>query len=275
MAILNLRASSIDKYLDCPRMMVASTYPQLLKNAGYEVKETKKWVTPGIGTAIHSGCEHLNKHWMANHTQPNSDVILEAVEKAMATFKRNLLKDMETSEVHYTAKFPDNTFIRSHITEYVNLYAVKVLPTRNVEQAELSFKIPIDDNFQVTSTLDAYGDKTLFDLKTGDVITPAHGQIGTYVWLLRQAGHEVLDAQLDYLKRPKQGEPAEHRVIKYNADECEVLAKHAMVKLMQDLQEFQKTGDINVILYNPKSTSCNPIFCPLYGSSSCGGWKDK
>jgi hypothetical protein len=275
MAQLTIRASAIDSYLECNRYAVAKAYPNLLRERGYQVNETKKYVTPIIGTGIHAGAEYLNKHWMTNHTAPNSDVILAAVEQAVAAFKSGLLRDMETADVSYTAAFPDLPAIRSHITEYVNLYATVILPTRNVEVCEPSFKIQINDNFVLSGHPDSFGDNTVFDLKSGDKVTAAFGQVGVYAYLLSNAGYKVKNAQLDYIRRPKAGEPAEHRVIKYDPDECVALATVAVVKLMQDITEFQKTGDINVILYNPKAESCNSIFCPLYSTTSCGGWRNK
>lgn len=275
MASIAIHASSLDKALDCMRMAVASSYPGLLKQAGYEVKDTKRFVTAGVGTAIHAGADWLNQDHIRTKQAPSDRLILAACEHAHDKFKQNLLRDMETQEVHYTAKFHSDDVIRTHISEYVHLYAKVVLPTRQLETTEKHFKIPLNDNFHYQSTLDSYGNKTLFDLKTGDKITPAHAQIGTYVYLLRTTGHEVHSAQLDYLKRPKDGEPAQHMIINYDPDACMVLAQYATARLMSDLTAFKESGDINVLLYNPRSTACNSIFCPLFLTSSCSGWKDK
>jgi hypothetical protein len=123
------------------------------------------------------------------------------------------------------------------------------------------------------STLDGYGEKTLFDLKTGDKLTPAYAQVGMYVYLLRNAGYEVIAAQLDYIHKPKIGDPPRHTVIRYNPDDCEKIAQYATARLMIDLEEFIRTQDINVLLINPRSEGCCALMCKLYSTSSCGGWR--
>lgn len=272
---LSIHASSLDKFLDCPRQAVASSYPNLLKDAGYEVKQTKQYVTGIIGNGIHAGADHLNQDYIRAGILPSANTVLKAQEVAYDDYFKRYLKALESGEIHFTIKFNSHDTVRAHIIEYVNLYANKVLPTRKIEKSEQYFKHKLTDDFVYSSTLDGYGDETLFDLKTGDKITPAYAQIGTYVYLLRASGHVVKRAQLDYLKRPKDGAPAEHVVKVYDPDQCMVLAQYATARLMSDLTSFQKTKDINVLLYNPRSTACNTIFCPLFGTSSCGGWRDK
>lgn len=275
MSILSIHASSLDKFLDCPRQAVASSYPNMLKEAGYEVKQTKQYVTGIIGNGIHAGADHVNQDLIRAGILPSTNTVMAACEVAYADYYKRYCKALESGEIHFTIKFNSHDTIRAHITEYVHLYANKVLPTRKVEKSEQYFKIKLNDEFQYSSTCDSWGDETLFDLKTGDKITPAYAQIGTYVYLLRSTGHVVKRAQLDYLKRPKDGAPAEHVIKTYDPDECMALAQYATARLMADLKSFQKTKDINVLLYNPRSEACNKIFCPLFGTASCGGWKDK
>lgn len=283
MATLQIHASSLDKFIDCPRMAVASSYPGLLKQAGYEVRDTKRFVTPIIGTGIHAGADFLNTDYIKTNVLPSQQLINDACEHAFDKYRSSLLREMESNEVHHTAKFSSPEVIKAHIAEYVHLYARSVLPTRKLDTTEQRFKVRINDEFEYTSTLDSAGEhannpgtKVLFDLKSGDKITPAYAQIGTYVYLLSTTGYQVQEAQLDYLKRPKDCEPAQHIVIKYDADKCMVLAQYATARLMSDLKAFQESGNINVLLYNPRSTACNRIFCPLFGvEGSCNGWKDK
>ena len=272
-----IHGSSLDGWANCARQQMASSYPHLLKQHGYTVKELRRWVTPLAGTAIHEAAHTLNVDFMKTKLVATEELILHAVNEGMSKFKSLLLKDLENGhDTKYTIKFPDMLSIRAHVEAYTRLYAIQILPQRNLEISEQHFNIPINDEFHFKSTLDSFGGGVLYDLKTGAVKTPAYHQLGIYVYLLKTLGFQVDSAQLDYIQRPKEFEPPVHRVIKYNATECEQMAKYMTIKVMKDIKEFIQSGDINVLTANPRASSCNMIMCPLFGiEGSCGGWKDK
>lgn len=272
-AILSVHASSLDNYLDCERRAVADKYGGLLQEAGYDVREQIQYVTGNVGSGVHAGADYLNADYIRTGLLPTTNTIRAAAEQGFDKFQTLLMKSLEKYDVKYTAKFADNEVIRAHIANYVQLYAEVVLPTRKLELTEQFFKVELREGWQYTSTLDAYGHGTLYDLKTGDKLTPAYAQVGTYVYLLRNAGYTVTGAQLDYIHHPKPNDPPKHTIIKYNPDDCETIAKYATAKLIGDIEEFIKTGDINVIPINPRSESCNQLFCKLYGTASCPGWR--
>lgn len=269
MAVLNIHASSIDNFLDCPRRSIADRYPVLLTNAGYNVRETVQYVTGNIGSGCHAGADFLNQDYITTGKLPNEDMILAAAAQGFDKFQNLLIKTLEKQDVKYTVKFPNDDVIRNHIAEYTRIYATVILPTRKLEKSEQFFKIPLKEGFQLTSTADSYGFNTVYDLKTGDKITPAYAQIGTYCWAFKHSGYTVHNAQLDYIHHPKPNDPPQHTVIKYNADECEKIATYGMARLISMLEEFQQTNDINVFPINPRSESCNSFFCKLYGTTSC------
>lgn len=277
-AILNIHASSIDGFLDCPRRAIADRYPALLTNAGYQVKETTQYVTGNIGSAVHAAADFLNQDYITTGDPPTEDMIIAAGEQGFDKFQNLLVKTLEKMDVKYTAKFPDDTVIRKHIADYARIYATVILPTRNLQESEKFFKIPLKEGFQLTSTADGYGDNTVFDLKTGDKLTPAFAQVGTYVWAFKVSGYTVHNVQLDYLTKAQPGkstlrETAHHVVIKYNANECEKIAQYGIARLMSMLEEFQATQDIHVFPVNPRSAGCDSFYCKLYGTTSCGGWR--
>lgn len=275
MTSLQIHASSLDSYLDCNRFGVAKSFPNLLKQAGYEVKDTKQYITPFVGNGVHAGADFLNQDYIKTGELPSDDLIAAAQAQGYDKFRSLLLWKMETSEVFYPkSKFQTNDIIREHINLYVSIYAKDILPTRKLELTEQKFKVKLNDNFEYVSTLDSAGYGTLYDLKTGDMKTSYRAQIGTYVYLLSTIGFQVNNAQLDFIRHPKEGADPVHEVVRYGADECLALAKYTTARLMSDLTEFQKSGDINVLLYNAKSESCNPVFCPLWGTGSCAGWRN-
>jgi hypothetical protein len=261
--------------------MLANNYGSMLKKAGYEVREQVQYVTGNVGSGIHASAHHYNEHYMKTGLLPDEKIFQEGIEIGFAEFKRRTLMDMETKEVRFTLAFPDYDAIKKHMTEYARVYADIVLPSGKTELSEQHFDIPIlaaDDKFPAfhyKSTLDRYGDFTLRDLKTGKVKTPAMAQCGTYVWLLTQAGYEVKNVQLDYLIRPRDGEPPEHVIIKYDAAACMKLSQYATVALINDLKEFIQTGNLDHVLPNPRSENCSLFMCPLYSTSSCSGWQSK
>ena len=271
---LSIHASNLDRFNDCPRAAIADRYEGLLKQAGYEVRDQSRYVTPLVGNGVHAGADFLNQNYIRTGLLPTVDMIRAAAEHGFDKFLQILAKDLEHSDVKYpVSKFQTNDIIREHIANYVQIYAEQILPTRKLEVTEQFFKVPLKDGFNYMSTLDSYGHGTLYDLKTGDVITPAHAQVGTYIYLLRSAGYTVHSAQLDYIHHPKPNDPPKHTVIKYDADACATLAQFTTARLIGTLEEFLETGNIHVIPINPRSASCNQIFCKLYNTTSCSGWK--
>lgn len=272
--VIGIHASSLDNYLDCPRRAVADKYPRILRDAGYEVRELEKYVTPFVGSGVHAGADHLNKEYIRSGLLPHARHVAEAAEIGFAKFNELIAKEMEHSDIQYPKlKFQNNDIIREHIAQYVQLYTEVVLPTRKLELTEQFFKVPLKDGYEYVSTLDAYGHGTLYDLKTGDKITPAYAQVGTYIYLLRNAGYVVHSAQLDYICKDKPSSPPQHKVIKYDADSCVEISQYATIRLMQDLEEFFESGDIKAFSINPRSEMCQQKFCRLWGTTSCGGWK--
>jgi hypothetical protein len=245
----------------------------MLKGAGYEVKETVRYITPLVGSAIHAGADWLNQDKIRTGLEPTVDVIRAACEHSFDKLQQMYAKDLESHDVKFTIKFSNFDIIRAHIDEYVLLYATQILPQRQLQETEKHFHHQLNEQYHFKSTLDSYGHGTLYDLKTGQVIQKAYHQIGIYTYLLQTIGYEVNKAQLDYIIRKKEGNPPEHVIVTYNPQECMVMAQYATARLMQDLNEFQQTQDINVLAINPRSESCNSLFCPLFNTTSCSGWK--
>ena len=281
---LGIHASGLDRFNDCPRAAVADRYQHLLQQAGYQVKTPTRYVTPTVGSGIHAAAHVLNEDYIRSGLLPNTDLVRKAAEEGFKKFKELYLKDLESQDVRFTAKFPDDSVIRNHIAQYTALYAEIVLPTRKLEASEQFFKVDLKPStetmpgFQYISTADGYGEGIVYDLKTGDTITPAYAQIGTYIYLFKQTGFAVTGCQLDYVTKAQPGKSGlldkpHHITIKYNAEACEKLAIYTTARLINTLEDFIKTGDINVIPINPRSEACSPMMCKLYGTTSCTGWE--
>lgn len=268
--VLTIHASSLDNAADCERRMFANSYPALLKNAGYEVREQVRYITANVGSGIHAGADYLNKIYIDSGVLPSAMDLQPAIDQAYDKFLALVVKDAEQYEVRYPkTNFPDNDAVYTHIVEYVTLYLNEVLPTRKLDLTEQHFHIKLRPDVEIKSTLDGYGQETLFDLKTGRKITPAYYQIGTYVYLLRNAGYIVKSAQLDYITKKRDNDPAQHVIIKYDPDACMTMAQFGMAKLIGSWEAFNVAQDINVLTINPRSEGCNAFFCPLYGTKSC------
>src|SRR6185437_12750668 len=96
-ATINIHASSLDNYLDCPRRMMADKYPLLLKEAGYEVREQVKYVTPFVGSGVHAGADHLNQDYIRTGLLPTARLVGEAAEIGFAKFHQLIAKELESS----------------------------------------------------------------------------------------------------------------------------------------------------------------------------------
>lgn len=257
--MLEIHASKLDDFADCPLRAAASMLKKEFAALGLEARIVPQWISATVGTGIHKGVAEL--HFGKS--------VQEAVVAARAEFRVRKVKDNAT----YTSKFPNDTIIDAHIEEYVVFYSRSVQASRTPKLIEQNFKYTIRADITMDSTIDLYtSEDSLNDLKTGDIVTPAWNQLGMYLFLLVQHGHKPRKAMLDYLRRPKDGYPVGHEPYVYAVEHCLETSKRTVARLIKDYDNFNRTNDPRVFTTNPRSSNCNSRMCPLFGTNACPSW---
>lgn len=267
--VLEIHSSKLDSYSDCHLRGLAELLPQQFRDLGYQINQTPQYIAGIVGSSIHAG--------VANLHEQKQDKPLACTYNAVDAAKNELQKLItETPGVLFTKNFPDINTIEIHINEYINAYADQVLPIRQAKLIEHKFVGQLADDVTYKTTLDLYTENDILaDLKSGAKITPAKNQMGLYLLLLQRSGYQPQGVVLDYMLRehPTVNTGAvRHNPIVYNHTDCMNIAKTTLTKLIEDFRIFSKTGKIDHIMINPRSTYCNQ-FCPLFGTKTCPGWQ--
>lgn len=267
--ILEIHSSKLDSYADCNLRGLVELLPQAFKDAGFEVKETPQYITGNVGSAIHAGVADL-------HFQKDAAPVINLPHAGLQA-RYELEKLIEQNPgVLFTQNFPNLKTIYQHIDEYIEAYFHQVLPIRQAKLVEHKFIGNIADDVTYKTTLDLFTNTNILaDLKSGAKITPAYMQMGMYLLLLKKSGYSPKGVVLDYMLRDNKAKNSgaiTHTPIVYNHLECMAMTKTVLTNLINDFRIFAKTKKIDHIAVNPRSTNCN-LFCPLYGTQTCGGWR--
>lgn len=264
-ATLEIHASRLDDYADCPLRGFASLMSSALKERGYQINEQVRYITPEVGTAIHAGVAqmHENKRNTAGFNIPN--VIARKELQAILN---------EDTAIRFTEKMPDLDYIHKHMDDFLAVYYRDVLRLRPAKLIEYGLEGQLAPNITYKTTLDLFTeDDILADLKSGAKITPAYNQLGFYLLLLMKQGYKPRRAILDYILPDKSTKVYTHKPIEYNVDNCLFIVKQTLTSLIGDFEVFCQTGKLDHIQINPRSAACNKALCPLWGTSTCHLWK--
>ena len=267
-AILEVHASSLDSYSDCALRGFASLMKEHMRSAGYEIRDTQRYITPEVGTAIHAGIAHI-------HGVPTPRIQLDAL-PAKEVAKEELLRILDADpNIRFTEKMPDLAYIEEHMGKWIDAYIEQVLGDRPAKLIEYGMEGELSDGITYKTTLDLYTESDILaDLKTGQNKMPAYNQVGFYLILLERAGYSPNRIILDYiLPDKKDGGRYKHSPVEYDVNDCREIVKRTLSGLIDDFLKYRETESIAHVKINPRSAACNPYLCPLYGTTTCNGWK--
>ena len=263
---MNIRASMLPSYPDCPRRAVAKQYRRKFEKLGYEFRELAPSVGAAAGTAVHKGAEMMLRAKHAGKTIS----LDQALEPAITGFQEETGKGAIWDETT-----PNSNVAAEQIKRMVAMYAVQLdIPaTVNGEPAvELSLKANAGDGWELTGHIDLVTETGwVRDTKTGALMRPYHAQLGAYSLLVRS--NKIIDvkgAAIDFIKRvgkTKPQPPCEAQ--EYAVGPCERNALALIGKLKADMAQFDATGDLGSFMPNPMSMMCGDKYCPAWGTAFC------
>lgn len=269
---MNIRASMLPSYPDCPRRAVAKQYRRKFEKLGYTFREQKPSVGAAAGTAVHKGCELLLRALHAGE----SITLDQALEPAMAGFCEETGKGAIWDDTT-----PNANVAAEQIKRMVHAYRPVMPATVNGEPAvELSLEANAGDGWKLTGHIDLVtASGWVRDTKTGALVRPYHAQLGAYSLLVRSNDviPKVHGVAIDFIKRvgkTKHQPPAE--VQEYSVAACERNAMGIVQALKSDMARFDKSvtegrpgGNPDEFLANQMSMMCTSKYCPARGTDFC------
>ena len=264
---MNIRASMLPSYPDCPRRAVAKQYRFKFEKLGYKFRELAQSVGAAAGTAVHTGAEQLLRALHAG-----KDITVDqALEPAIHGFQEETGKGAIWDDTT-----PNANTAHEQIRRMVTAYSKQlVMPaTVNGEPAvELELEADAGGGWKLTGHIDLVtADGWVRDTKTGALIRPYHAQLGAYSLLVRsnQIIPAVKGAAIDFIQRVGKTKPQPPCVEQsYPVPACERNALAIIERVQSDMKAFDAGAGINVFMANNMSMMCSNKYCPAFGTDFC------
>lgn len=264
-----IRCSMLPGYIDCSRMAVANGYRDMLQDAGYDlpVYSTKKIYTV-IGTCTHHASEYMcTKKIEGKH----SNDVYEFTEDKFLT-------ELKTAEsLEYEKITPNQEHAQYQIRRFIYCFQRDILPKlRFPENAspkdhlELFLKAKIRE-YDITGHVDIMTAASICDTKTGNLLKPCHTQVGGYN-LLAKSNYDFVPKNNIIFFMPRVHKDKNYpgtQIIKLNPDFCTGEAYSLINRIIDDMEEFKKSGNPRAFVANPQSILCNKKYCRAFGTSFC------
>ncbi|MBF0140076.1 MAG: PD-(D/E)XK nuclease family protein [Magnetococcales bacterium] len=260
--MLQIRASMLPGWGDCPRRAAAKQYRADIERLGFALRQTMPTVGAAIGTAVHAGLHRLLEFKRDHGHVPEQT---DAVDCALANFHTTVQEGVEWDE---TSRTP--TIAVDQITR-MTLAAKAIAETITPILMESPFQSTAGDDCELTGTVDLVGAcQTVIDAKTGVIQRPHQAQLGAYALLLEDHGHTIIAAKIAYIKRTAVGKPQDPVSWQsYAVMTCKRAAWSVIQDIQERMQKFYATSNPWQIPANPMSMMCAGKFCPAHGTDFC------
>lgn len=265
---MNIRASMLPSYPDCPRRAVAKQFKRKFEKAGYEFRELPPSVGSSVGTAVHAATAALNiSLWRGE--QPNID---HAVESAMVA----MVEELSIGAI-WDDTTPNMNVAQLQVKRMAEVYTPRMPFTINGEPAveiggEHGLSADCGDGWILTGHPDLIdSERFLEDTKTGAVVRPYQGQLGGYSLLVRSNKIcELTGLGMRYIPRLGKTKFQTPPIYTgYPVAPCERNAMGTIHRIKADMALYDQTGDLESFQCNQMSMMCTPKYCPAWGTKFC------
>lgn len=264
--MIEIRASMLPAWADCPRREAAKKYRGDILEAGYTLRESKPSAGAAIGTAIHAGAAELLRIRKAGATILNIDHVQAAQDVSWESFKKQVERGCE-----WDATTPEHGAAAHQILRMLQAM-VPELTRRLPDLIEQEIKAPIPGYpAELIGHLDLFETTgMLWDHKSGFREPSPWAQLGGYDLLLISAGYAPRGAGIIYIPRRRVSTPQPEIVRReFDREQCRAAAWREIEDICRQMAEFQETGECWAFPANPMSQLCTPKYCPAWGSDFC------
>lgn len=264
---MNIRASMLPSYPDCPRRAVAKQFRKKFEKLGYQFNELPPSVGAAAGTAVHTGAEKLLRAFHAGKTITLDD----AIEPAIAGFQEETGKGAIWDDTT-----PNANVATEQIKRMVAAYSQRLLMPATISgepAVELSLEADAGNGWKLTGHIDLVTESGwVRDTKTGSLMRPYHAQLGAYSLLVRsnKVLPQVHGAAIDFIKRVGKTKSQPPLVVQeYVVAACERNAMGLIQRVKADMASFDASQDVNSFMCNQMSMMCSNQYCPAFGTDFC------
>lgn len=267
------RASGFPNFNDCERRGFAKMMPEIVRAAGFELRETPQTIGAAVGQSCHSAAAYTLQQKLSFGELGNAS---EAEDRAIATFGEEMQRGVLWDNVTH-----ERGTGQRQVQRMVKAYRASVAPRIEPELVEKRFSAKWGQPDPAKPTLmlvsgqpDCYENEAIQDLKTGKIARVNLVQYGTYALLARGHDHPVTKIREDYLPRVslKKEQPSAE-TIEMDAAVAETEAMATIERFARGMIEFLKTGNPTALAANPQSMLCGANYCPAHSTKFCRAHK--
>lgn len=274
--MLTVRASSVPTYLDCQRKSATDQFPDLIKEAGFELREKKTGVHAPVGSGVHKSCEFMLTEKIVTGELPNEDDCIDAGIQEFYKKSKELGDDIEYDTMIYSQGVAEKHIQRLTMAYYTDVAPRLIFPEGCDPKKHLELELKaIVEGFELSGHIDVLTSMSLLDTKTGKALRSYHTQHGAYGNLLKANGIEIPKIfMVTFLPKTSLDKvyPGT-KFKKYDPDFCINEAWIIINQIIRDVKNFIKDGNPAYFQANPQSYMCSAQYCKAYGTEFCKYFK--
>lgn len=254
---LLIRASQTNEHADCNLRGIARSYPDLLRELGYQLRERQTHIGGAIGTAAHVAAQ-----WVHENNDQRSVAHEVGIEALKLEAEPGVIWDQTTRTLDEA---------KVQVQRISAAYQSSIYPTMReaVVEKRLWAHFP-ELKVSVSGQPDAAPIDEVADLKTAAQAHSYVFQFGTYGILRRKAGYLV--KKLREIRIPRTPVKAGQKapvISYYDVDIAQRLAIGTIDDIRKTVNKVRRDKSIESVARNPSSILCTDRYCPLYGRG-CG-----
>lgn len=269
--MINLRASMLPSFPDCPRRSAAKQWPDMIVSAGYELRQLER----PIGTAVGDGGHEIARlSCIAKRdgiALSEYDAIDAGIEKFRDSAATGAIYDETTSSRNDAEKQ-----VQRVGTDFIHTVLPQVAPNiiecKDRENALVQRAALIGNDVMITMHPDLETvDNTIEDWKFGKLFPYCIPQLGGYS-LGKQSNGSAKPDKLRMWHLPRVSLKKTYpgaQVYKYDVALCEKAAFAAILLIVSQVRKFQQSNNAWAFPANPMSMLCSDKYCPAWGTNFC------
>jgi hypothetical protein len=271
-----IRCSTLPRYGDCARRVIATTRRKEMEAAGYKLRPVRIGISAVKGTSVHSGAGiPLQEKARTGKLPPPSVATDAAVETLHDQLRHEVQYDGPRGLTHSPREAE-----RQVVAMTLAYYRV-VAPQVDPIHVEERFEAEVEPGLILSGQPDviAREPNAVRDLKSGARPPSSFAaQIGGYSLLARSNHLQIELGRIDYVRHVAVNKPQPDPVtLEVPIGVAETAASSILKHIAGDLATFRYgdperrilPGDPWAFVANPTSMLCSPKYCPAFGSDFC------
>jgi hypothetical protein len=269
-SMINIRASMLSSYSDCPRRAAAGQFKEVIEGFGYNIKKLPSRVGATLGTSVHAGTKFtidkkISTGLIAINTSDAIDISI------------NKYDELSNDGVEYDTVTPGKNDAQKQIIQLVNSFHSEIAPNINPLSTETFRKNIVTEDITISGSSDIETkDNSIDDIKSGAVMRPCQVQLGLYSILKGSEKGNVFAKATRQIWLPRTALKKSYpgaQVFSYDINLCHKFAYTMVFNIARDIKNFIKSQNPWCFPVNPMSVLCSEKWCPCYKTNFCEVYK--